>query len=170
MYFRKSTPSCQQVRCARNRRPVSHSSTEAEIISLDAGLRMGGLDLWYLVIKMFHYSKNHSSKTKDSWAQGDLLHHTTSSKRTKNQTKAPTTHDSSDLFHVDNMLSNTKFLSPMLCCTCLRDNEAVIKKIIKGSSPTMRHVSRTHRVALDSTWAPRFKSGTLAPTTRLHTH
>ena len=28
------------------------------------------------------------------------------------------------------------------------DNEAVIKMIIKGS-PTMRHVSRTQRVALD---------------------
>ena len=29
------------------------------------------------------------------------------------------------------------------------DNEAVIKMIFKGRSPTMRHVSRTHRVALD---------------------
>ena len=29
------------------------------------------------------------------------------------------------------------------------DNEGVIKMIIKGRSPTMRHVSRTHRVALD---------------------
>ena len=29
------------------------------------------------------------------------------------------------------------------------DNEAVIQMIIKGSSPTMRHVPRTHRVALD---------------------
>ena len=29
------------------------------------------------------------------------------------------------------------------------DNEAVIKMIIKGRSPSMRHVSRTHRVAPD---------------------
>ena len=29
------------------------------------------------------------------------------------------------------------------------DNEAVIKMIMKGRSPTMRHVSITHRVALD---------------------
>ena len=29
------------------------------------------------------------------------------------------------------------------------DNEAVIKMILEGRSPTMRHVSRTHRVALD---------------------
>ena len=31
----------------------------------------------------------------------------------------------------------------------LEDNEAVIKMIMKGRSPTMRHVSRTHRVAVD---------------------
>ena len=29
------------------------------------------------------------------------------------------------------------------------DNEAFIKLIMKGRSPTLRHVSRTHRVALD---------------------
>ena len=29
------------------------------------------------------------------------------------------------------------------------DNEAVIKMITEGRSTTMRHVSRTHRVALD---------------------
>ena len=29
------------------------------------------------------------------------------------------------------------------------DNEVVVKMIMKGRSPTMRHVSRTHRVALD---------------------
>ena len=30
-----------------------------------------------------------------------------------------------------------------------QDNEAMIRMIIKGRSPTMRHVSRAHRVALD---------------------
>ena len=29
------------------------------------------------------------------------------------------------------------------------DNEVLIKMKLKGRSPTMRHVSRTHRVALD---------------------
>ena len=51
------------------------------------------------------------------------------------------------------------------------DNEAVIKMIIMGRSPTMRHVSRTHRVGLDwlfdrinldPTWTPKSKSNTLA--------
>ena len=37
----------------------------------------------------------------------------------------------------------------MPCFEIFEDNEAVIKIIIKGTNPTMRHVSRTHRVALD---------------------
>ena len=47
---------------------VSHSSTEAEIISLDAGLRINGipaLDLWDLVIEVFRSSPNQTNKTKD---------------------------------------------------------------------------------------------------------
>ena len=36
-----------------------------------------------------------------------------------------------------------------LCCMCLKTTKQVIKMIFKGRSPTMRHVSRTHRVALD---------------------
>ena len=45
---------------------VSHSSTEAEIISLDAGLRVDGipaLTLWDSVIEVFHSSPNHTNKT-----------------------------------------------------------------------------------------------------------
>ena len=47
---------------------VSHSSTEAAFISLAAGLRMDGipaLDLWDLVIEVFHSSPNQINKTKD---------------------------------------------------------------------------------------------------------
>ena len=46
---------------------VSHSSTEAEIISLDAGLRMDGipaLDLWDLVIEVSHSDANRKQKLK----------------------------------------------------------------------------------------------------------
>ena len=44
---------------------VSHSSTEAAIIFLDAGLRMGGipaLDLRDLVIEVFHSLPNQANK------------------------------------------------------------------------------------------------------------
>ena len=46
---------------------VSHSSTEADIISLDAGLRMDGipaLNLWDLVTEVFHFSPKQTHKTK----------------------------------------------------------------------------------------------------------
>ena len=93
---------------------VSHSSREAEIISLDAGLRMDGipaLDLWNLVIEVFHRSQNHASKTKDSSAQGNWWHRVTSSTRQKNQTKVPTTHDNSELFHIDSVSPNVRIFS-----------------------------------------------------------
>ena len=44
---------------------VSHSSTEAAVISLDAGLRMDGipaLDLWDSVIEVFHSSPNQQNQ------------------------------------------------------------------------------------------------------------
>ena len=48
------------------------------------------------------------------------------------------------------------------------DNEAVIKMIMKGRSPTMRHVSRIHRVApgcsIESIWTPKSKSRTSTDT------
>ena len=45
--------------------------------------------------------------------------------------------------------SNGKFSRLGAMLYVFDDNEAVIKMIIKGRCPTMRHVSRTHRVALD---------------------
>ena len=55
-----------------------------------------------------------------------------------------------DLDNVDFISSNVKSSHQEALLCVFEDNEAVIKMIIKGRSPTMRHVSRTHRVALDS--------------------
>ena len=88
---------------------VSHSSTEAEIISLDAGLRMDGitaLDLWELVIEVFHSSPNQSKKPKGQ-VRGDSSRNTTSNKHTQNQTKIPTHHDNLELSNVDYGSSNS---------------------------------------------------------------
>ena len=46
---------------------ISQSFTEAEVISLDAGLRMDGipaLDLWNLVVEVFHSFHNQRSETE----------------------------------------------------------------------------------------------------------
>ena len=53
------------------------------------------------------------------------------------------------LNNVDLVPSNVQFSHQEALLYVFEDNEAVIKMIIKGRSPTMRHVSRTHRVALD---------------------
>ena len=50
---------------------------------------------------------------------------------------------------LDNISSNVNSSRQEALLYVFEDNEAVIKMIIKGGSPTMRHVSRTHRVALD---------------------
>ena len=53
------------------------------------------------------------------------------------------------LNNIDCVLSNVQYSHQEALLYVFEDNEAVIKMIIKGRSPTMRHVSRTHRVALD---------------------
>ena len=53
------------------------------------------------------------------------------------------------LNNIDCVPSNVQFSRKEALLYVFEDNEAVIKMIIKGRSPTMRHVSRTHRVALD---------------------
>ena len=54
-----------------------------------------------------------------------------------------------DLNNVDRVHSNVQSSHEEALLYVFEDNEAVINMIIKGRSPTMRHVSRTHRVALD---------------------
>ena len=51
--------------------------------------------------------------------------------------------------NIDSVPSNVQSSRQEALLYVFENNEAVIKMIIKGRSPTMRHVSRTHRVALD---------------------
>ena len=74
---------------------------------------------------------------------------TTSNKHTQNKTKDPTKHNNLELSNVDYESSNAKSSLFGAILFIFEDNEAVTKMIIKSRSPTMRHVSRTHRVALD---------------------
>ena len=107
---------------------ASHSSTESETISLDVGLRLDGipaLDLWDLIVSVLgNTTQNHD---KDQRSQGMI----------------------NVLNHIDCVPSNVQFSHQEALMYVFEDYEAVIKMIIKGRSPTMRHVSRTHRVVLD---------------------
>ena len=115
---------------------VSHSSTESEIISLEAGLRMDGfpaLDLWDIDVQSKHTSIQET----------DALHSKTKTRKVERRQKVE------QLSDVDYVPTNTHSSHNESQLCIFEDNEAVIKMIIKGRSPTMRHVSRTHRVAFD---------------------
>ena len=53
------------------------------------------------------------------------------------------------LNNVDLIPSNVQFSHQEALLFVFEDNEAVIKMIFNGRCPTVRHVSRTHRVAFD---------------------
>ena len=117
---------------------VSHSSTESEIISLDTGLRLDGLpalELWDLIVSLL----GNVSRVSDGSGQPDSDVH----KRQKSHKKIDVMKD------IDPVPSNVQSARQEALLYVFEDNEAVIKMIMKGRSPTMRHVSRTHRVALD---------------------
>ena len=117
---------------------VSHSSTESEIISMDIGLRLDGLlalELWDLIVSVL----GNVSRVSDRSGQPDNDAH----KRHKSQRKVDVMKD------IDSVPSNVQSARQEALLYVFEDNEAVIKMIIEGRSPTMRHVSRTHRVALD---------------------
>ena len=128
---------------------VSHSSTEAEVISLDAGLRMDGiaaLGFWDVVVDVFHSSTNQTKPTKDVREQrGNLSANTQPNMRKQ----IPTTNTNLDLTNIDHVPSSGTHSGPSAMLYVFEDNEAVINMIIKGRRPTKRHVARTHRVALD---------------------
>ena len=123
---------------------VSHSSTESEIISLDTGLRLDGihaLHLWTLIVAVLgNTNQNHTE-------QGDLS-------KIKREVRSPphTIYKHKKIVvmkDIDAVPSNVQSARQEALLYVFEDNEAVIKMIIKGRSPTMRHVFRTRRVALD---------------------
>ena len=121
---------------------VSHSSTESEIISLDAGLRLDGIpavDLWDLIV----FVLGNTIQTHDRTGQPDVNCDKSHGPNKRSQGMINV------LNSIDCVPSNVQFSHQEALLYVFEDNEAVIKMIMKGRSPTMRHVSRTHRVALD---------------------
>ena len=117
---------------------LSHSLTESEIISLDTGLRLDGLpalELWDLIVSVLGNIARVSDRS-GKLESDDHKHH-------KSHNKIDVMKD------IDVVPSNVQSARQEALLHVFEDNEAVIKMIIKGRSLTMRHVSRTHRVALD---------------------
>ena len=93
------------------------------------------LELWDLIVSVLRSV----SRVSDGSGQPDNNAH----KRHKSQKKIDVMED------IDSVPSNVQSARQEALLYVFEDNEAVIKMIIKGRSPTMRHVARTHRVALD---------------------
>ena len=111
---------------------ISHSSTESEIISLDTGLRLDGLpalELWDLIVSVLGNFSRVSDRSGNP-ESADHKHH-------KPHKKIDVMKD------IDGVHSNVQSARQEALLYVFEDNEAVIKMIIKGRSPTMRHVSRT---------------------------
>ena len=124
---------------------VSHSSTESEIISLDGGLRLDGILALDLIVAVLG-NTNQSHKER-----GDLCTNLRQVRSTPHplQKRKQSQGVINDMDNVDFIPSNVNSSHQEALLFVFEDNEAVIKMIFKGRSPTMRHVSRTHRVALD---------------------
>ena len=137
MRFRKSYTCSNKLWMCEKQTSVSHSSTESEIISLDAGLRLDGLpalELWDLIVSSL------GKMTQTTERPGRPVD-TKRSQRSQGKINV--------LNNIDCVPSNVQSTHQEGLLYVFEDNEAVIKMIINGRSPTMRHVSRTHRVALD---------------------
>ena len=103
---------CQEVECARNRHQShTHSSTEAETISPDAGLRMDGipaLDLWDLAIEVFHSQPHQINKSKGQESQGNLSRNSTLHMKNQNPTKHVNLH-LNNVGHVSSYVRSSHF-------------------------------------------------------------
>ena len=121
---------------------VPHSSAESEIIILDAGFRLDGipaLDLWDLIVSVPGNTIQTPERPGRPVVNDNKVQ--SANKRSQGTTNV--------LSNMDCVPSNVQFSHQVALLYVFEDNEAVINMIIKGRSPTMRHVSRTHRVALD---------------------
>ena len=93
------------------------------------------LDLWDLIVTVLH----------GNTSQNDQVRRDLSTPLTRKKIHGQI----DDPDNVDFVSSNVQSSHQEAMLYIFEDNEAVIKMIIKGRSPTMRPVSRTHRVALD---------------------
>ena len=97
------------------------------------------------MIEVFHSSPNKTNKTKVVREPRGNLSATSQSNMRK---QIQTTNTNPDLTNIDHVPSSGTNSGSNAMLYAFEGNEAVIKMIIKGRSPTMRPVSRTHRVAL----------------------
>ena len=102
------------------------------------------LDLWDIVIEVLRSTNNKvQSKRPSHQETGTVLDSKTKTQHVTRRQKVD------QLSGVDYVPTNTHSSQGESQFFIFKDNEAVIKMVIKDRSPTMRRVFRIHRVALD---------------------
>ena len=98
---------------------VSHSSTESEIISLDAGLRLDGipaLDLWDLIVVVLGNTNQSHKERGDPFMNKNEVRSTPHTIQKRKQSQGVI----NDLDNVDIFPRTSNLLIRKLCCMCLR--------------------------------------------------
>ena len=153
---------------------VSHSSTESEIISLDAGLRMDvslALDLWDVVkdgnILVRPHTPAHQALGKiKCWETEHAVK--SGAQIPKLSWKEAVTKTLMNCQTWITLSQTQVLINPKLRCIFSKIMKLWSRLIIKGRSPTMRHVSGPTELRLigyltESTWTPRPKSNMWTP-------
>ena len=113
---------------------VSHSSTESEIISLDAGLRLDSitaLDLWDLIVAFLGNTNQSHKERGDPFMNKREVRSTPHTIQKRKQSQRVI----NDLDKVDFIPSNVNSSHQEALLYVFEDNEAVIKMILKGKKP-----------------------------------
>ena len=92
------------------------------------------LELWDLIVYVFGNISHISDRTEKP-VNGENKHH-------KSHVKIDV------MQNMDSVFANVQSARQEALKNVFEDNEALIKMIMKSRSPTMRHVSRIHRVDL----------------------
>ena len=145
-----SVPPIVLKRCRKEHKKMQMKTSHSKIKADDEfGLaiqRKGSKRACFDCIRKPGENKNWKSNTSELrlWANVKFVQHLTRFKKRKQSQGVI-----NDLDNVDFISSNVHSSRQEALLYVFEDNEAVIKMIIKERSLTMRHVSRTHRVALD---------------------
>ena len=129
--------------CVNLAQETSHLSS-----FVSQGLRLDGipaLDLWDLTVAVL------GNTNQSNTARGDLLMNKREVRSTPHtiHIREQSRGVINDLDNVDFIPSHVNSSRQKAVLYVFEDIEVVVNVFIKGRSPSMRHVSRTHRVALD---------------------
>ena len=117
VYLRKSNVRSRKKNVSETNFSVSHSSTESEVTSVDAGLRMDDMparDLWDLVIEVLHSFFENLPIQRDPRRREAQKNHTNTNIKTK---KHPNREDL-ELFNVDHVTTSPQTQNLLTLAHC----------------------------------------------------